>query len=1100
MAEANPFDQFDTPTEPVAIAPQPQPAPQAQPASEGFTRPVATGEQPGLIGDTARGVVKGVRDFGQSVLDLTGDVAQGLGLPGADQGERIQLPEVTPPERLPGQIAEPITQFVSGLLPVSRAAQALGWAARGAGFTRAAAVGAGADFIAFDQAEERLSNMLVELDNPILSNAVTQYLAADPDDHWAEGRFKNVLEGGGLGVAAEGIFRSVRALAKARKVKAEGGDPEEFMRAQEPELRAILEDTIEAPAAGPSMRAAEGTQVDRRLHQAVWEAAEEMQVRGIDPEQLPLPSDMKAFSSDEISSTITSMANAIRNQTGWTWDNAQSRNAVYDLARETGQDATKLINDMASLGGMRDEIAPRIVAARLLEAGAARNFAAVSRLFDNGTVGVDEAMAAFDILNRTTASVREIGSTMGRGLQAFQVPISGQAWSEQARTLSDMVKNHQAYGGNMEDFFRNVGRTLNDNPTGVRQMVAAVAKHRYWEVAGEYWVNALLSGPRTHVINSLSNGIKMFSQPLSDSIGRALIGDLSGSAEALSMYAHFGRHAYESVKLMGQAFKKGDNILDPFHRLADPSMPPPAQGVIPGALGQAVRTPMRALGAADEFWKQIQYRAYVTSTATREGMRKGLKGQDLQDFVNNRFTNAFDPQTGQGIDERALRYVQEQTFTNDLEHGIARRIQQMVQEYPMLRQLFPFVRTPAQLLREAFRHVPVIGALSRRQQEMWRTGGNARATLVGKQAMGSMILGAGAMLAYNGNLTGAGPRDPAVRKTWLDAGNKPYSVRVGDQWFSYERLDPLGMVMGTLADFTEIAGELTEGQANEVGAAMMVAFVEDLMSGDLDPVTEGLAQFSASMARNLTSKVYLQGITQFLEVVSSGDADETARFIDGHLASYIPNFFRQTNPDPHFREVRTLVDHFRSRVPGFGPFEGSEALDPRYDLFGRATVRTGTAVERALNPVSRSGLPSDPVLNELVRLGHPFPPAPTSVGAVDLSTFRSEKHPKTAYARFNELLAETGIHERLKAFIQSPGYQSLSDNISMGFSDPTYKGSKAAVIQGMLTGARGEALARLKSEEGWTSKRGLSLQEALLNDQYNRGLAGGPDAILRPTR
>jgi len=71
---------------------------------------------------------------------------------------------------------------------------------------KAASVGA----VAFDPWEERLSNLVEEF--PSLSNPVTRYLAADPNDSAAEGRLKSVIESLGMDAVLIGAFKAVKAL------------------------------------------------------------------------------------------------------------------------------------------------------------------------------------------------------------------------------------------------------------------------------------------------------------------------------------------------------------------------------------------------------------------------------------------------------------------------------------------------------------------------------------------------------------------------------------------------------------------------------------------------------------------------------------------------------------------------------------------------------------------------------------------------------------------------------------------------------------------------------------------------------------------------
>jgi len=73
------------------------------------------------------------------------------------------------------------------------------------------------NFIAFDGQQERLSNLLKEVDNPAFNNAVTQYLAADPDDAELEGRMKNVLEGAMIDAGVGALFKLFSVTLKASK-------------------------------------------------------------------------------------------------------------------------------------------------------------------------------------------------------------------------------------------------------------------------------------------------------------------------------------------------------------------------------------------------------------------------------------------------------------------------------------------------------------------------------------------------------------------------------------------------------------------------------------------------------------------------------------------------------------------------------------------------------------------------------------------------------------------------------------------------------------------------------------------------------------------
>lgn len=134
--------------------------------------------------------------------------------------EAVDERHVADPTTVTGGLIKGVSQFLTGLALVKRPLGALGLptqAAGAGGYALSALKGAGANFIAFDPHQQRLSNLIERF--PQLSNPVTQYLQSKPDDNAAEGRFKNALEGLGLGVLADGFFKGVKLLRGTANAK-----------------------------------------------------------------------------------------------------------------------------------------------------------------------------------------------------------------------------------------------------------------------------------------------------------------------------------------------------------------------------------------------------------------------------------------------------------------------------------------------------------------------------------------------------------------------------------------------------------------------------------------------------------------------------------------------------------------------------------------------------------------------------------------------------------------------------------------------------------------------------------------------------------------
>jgi hypothetical protein len=216
-------------------------------------------EDLGVLGGAATGVVRGVAGAGEGVYSLLDFLSFDI-LPDAEDNFGLGRSR-----SMTGSAIEGITQFGVGFVPGLGVASRLGKIGSmglkvdkaiavankagnlrkanalrfGKNFTSSGTAGAVGDFLTFTHDEERLSNLLVQF--PELRNPVTEYLAADEDDGVIEGRLKNVIEGGILGSAFEGVGQAIMTtrravfgldgLKKIRKLKASGATPEQIQQA-----------------------------------------------------------------------------------------------------------------------------------------------------------------------------------------------------------------------------------------------------------------------------------------------------------------------------------------------------------------------------------------------------------------------------------------------------------------------------------------------------------------------------------------------------------------------------------------------------------------------------------------------------------------------------------------------------------------------------------------------------------------------------------------------------------------------------------------------------------------------------------------------------
>jgi len=99
-----------------------------------------------------------------------------------------------------------ISQFLGAYLGIGKLFRV------GAGFTRAMAQGAAADFLAFDGSDKAVTDMLLDM-GWIEPNMITELLKKDPTDPDYVGRFQAAVEGAGLGAVIEKAMIPVLGLA-----------------------------------------------------------------------------------------------------------------------------------------------------------------------------------------------------------------------------------------------------------------------------------------------------------------------------------------------------------------------------------------------------------------------------------------------------------------------------------------------------------------------------------------------------------------------------------------------------------------------------------------------------------------------------------------------------------------------------------------------------------------------------------------------------------------------------------------------------------------------------------------------------------------------
>jgi len=710
---------------------------------------------------------------------------------------------------------------------------------------------------------------------------------------------------------------------------------------------------------------------------------------------------------------------------------------INDARRQkiTKQDLPKLADD---LGMTVDDLlarrqgeafnAEQILAARKVLVASGENLVKLAGAAKNGSE-MDLALfrRAMSQHRAIQSQVSGMTAEAGRALQSFRVVAASSR--EQERLIKEAL---QTTGG--EAVSRDMAAMLSelDDPAQIGRFVKDANKATTRDQLYEVWINGLLSSPTTHMVNILSNTIvaalTVGERKIASAIGPNIPpGETSAQLKGLVDGARDGfRLAWNALKtgeptdpmqkVEAEKFRavtsENLNIAGPAGRFAD-------------FMGEAIRVPGRLLTAGDEYFKSVGYRMELYAQAYRQAFNEGLRDEAVAKRVVEIIENP-----PENIKQAAIDASRYQTFTNQL-GKTGKAVEQVRNNIPYARVVMPFVRTPVNVMSYAFERTP-LAPLSSSFREEIAAGGARRDLALGKLIAGSMAMAVSADLVLSGSITGAGPTNPKMRNIMRATGWQPYSIKVGDKYYAYNRLDPVGALLGLSADVTEIIGQTTEAEAAQIATAAAL-----------------------SVAQNMASKTYMSGVTDFFDAFFSASLDpESSNY---KLTSYLQRMAASVVPasvanierflSPEMSATYGFLDRVKSRIPGY-----SDDLPPRRNIFGEPVVLEGGIGPDIMSPIYTSTVKDDPVADEMVRQQVAVGMPRRQIQGIELDAQQYDRY----VLLYSGIEAPTSLKDQLRTMFNTREYKNASDGP---------EGGKALMIKSVFTAYRDMAQAQMLAED-----------------------------------
>ena len=1024
--------------------------------------------------------------------------------------QKRNLPVFHKPEGIGENLTEGAARFVTGFIGPSKILKGVGL-----GGTiiktglRGMTAGAVADLTVFDPNEGRLSDMLVEFDSPVLNNAVTQYLATDEDDTEMEGRLKNVLEGMLIGGPLEILF-GIKAFKKAKKTKdiaekekiyKETGEAIDGLKKKKKNkkvLTKIVEDN----------KAINTKEYIKKIN--IGEKEAKKQTESFIKKIL----NTKSFlNSAEVLKTIDDVSERFDDVTKDYLQNDVLKNqTAEELATILSRDKEEVLKALPKDAEAAKNATVRMLASKQVLQELAFTLKETSeqyvKQFGRDTKAwtkqaKEEVALQSEIVRKTVIALKDQIRGAARTTQAGRIKV---ARSEgKVLDIEKMVDIIQNFRGDSAT----IANLIKDAP--LEEVINSVAKTRYQrtiEAFNSLYINSLLSGVFTQAINMKSGIYEALIRPMEQIGGGLARADVRsirlGFAQYQGMMMSFG----DTIRATGLALKQGDAILDPLARTQDNLEIVGGKAVRPisganlgfdGAVGTAidwignvVELPSRLLMTGDELLKQMNYRGRLFTNALDNTMTRSLSitSKEGKENIKRIFDEGFDKNGSanikdNSINKKTLDYARESTYTNSLKGGSyldwGAKIQTFLNNSPEFRFMAPFIRTPTNLWRHFGNRIPGFGLLTKQNRDLWTSGDRrARAEVLGRQMMGMAYAGYGLHLATEDiadkdgklypKITGNGPSNFEVKKTWLSMGWQPYSIAQKNEdgsitYKQYNRMDPRFYILGIIADLKENLININDEQK------------EDLFSSA-----------ALTVFRNASNKTYLRGLSDAMELLSNPTENSFSKFFGGVVGNAIPYASLRNQgipgilePETEAYETRGFLDRIIART-GLG----EKYLEPRRDILtGNPIEKTPSSLYLNADGVAsfsfwfqgpslvgrKIDVKDNPVAFEIARLRIPLgEPQKIKYKKIDLTREYNFTGEQSAYDYMMENIGKVKIEgktltEYLQDTFDSSDYQNLQEG------DVDFDGGKEIYIKKIFKGFKDMAYYQMLQEYPKTKER-----------------------------
>jgi len=621
----------------------------------------------------------------------------------------------------------------------------------------------------------------------------------------------------------------------------------------------------------------------------------------------------------------------------------------------------------------------------------------------------------------------------GRTMRALGVPTGGDKASiEQTMEMVTAAER----GIDIDSAAHSI--LLAKDVKGVNGAVDAINRSKtnvLFDSAYEVYINSILSGLKTHLVNLMGSKLRLWVDIVDTAVAarmgagaNAMPGDKVRVDEWKAAYFAQNLVSMESIKVAldvmstGEAYKGLSKMESTQRRTLDSETFSKTFGLDSDSMfmgvfdwiGKGVRAPTeRLMGGTDALMRHQGERVHIVKAAYREAAHLAeVNGLDqettlrlLQDLIDN---------PTEKIQQEATDFASDITFQTPLGEG-GQSFQKVVNTVPGLRWVFPFVKTPINLLKQGFLERTPFGALSKKFRDDVSAGGVKAQMAKSKMATGTALATTMYFMASAGKITGSDPYDKDVARARRESGWRPRSFVTEDKfgnktYISYDRMEPLSYIIGSIAD---------------VQALMEETKYDQLSEDEMSKIERMTGAILVALSENTLDKTFMTGAKDLMDAMSSGEAYKWKNYMNRQANALIPYSGLRRDITRLMDDTKRTTDSLSGYIAA-NMFSYSEDQAPRLDNFGNEIK-----YDSVLNPWAVVVQDSNEVQNEINRLANstrraPIPAPNNKIGGVKMSA--KEYHDYKLLSRKNAVVSGKTFKEAVEAIMFSPEYDIMTDD------------------------------------------------------------------------